>query len=317
MNTVAYAAINKNDKVREKSSSGAVFYELAKRTIENGGIVYGAKYDSNWSVVHGHADTIEGLFDFLGSKYVQSNVVDEYRDAEKNLDAGKAVLFSGTPCQIEGVKCFLGKDYENLFTVDFICHGVPSPAVWKNYLDKVADGREVKDVSFRDKTEGWLRFSLRIDFSDDTQHRQTQYDDLYMKGFLQDIYLRPSCYQCRFKTIERNSDITLADYWGINKALPEMFDDKGTSLILVHSVAGKNLWKDIQSRFQSCQIDMGEVISRNPNSVSSVALPRKRTEFYEAGCDDLDRLKILTKVSVYKKIIRKMKGVVKKLIGKY
>lgn len=316
MNTVAYAAINRDNVIREKSSSGAVFYELAKRVIENGGIVCGAKYDEDWSVVHGHTDTLDGLNDFLGSKYVQSSVADEYKGAEKNLKAGRNVLFAGTPCQIEGLKCFLGKEYENLFTVDFICHGVPSPTVWTQYLDEVANGREVKSVSFRDKTEGWLHFSLRMDFNDGSQHRQTQQNDLYMKGFLQDIYLRPSCYQCRFKTIERNSDITLADYWGVNKVLPDMFDDKGTSLILIHSEAGKSLWKEVQDGFRSCQIDIGEVVERNKNAVSSVAMPSKRADFYGKGTIDFDYLYTLTKTPLKKKAIRKAKNVVKKMIGR-
>ena len=316
MNTVAYAAINKDDAIREKSSSGAVFYEFARRVIENGGVVYGARYDEDWSVVHGHTESMDGIDDFLGSKYVQSNVADEYKDAEKNLKAGRTVLFSGTPCQIEGLKYFLGKEYENLLTVDFICHGVPSPAVWKNYLNEVANGREVRSISFRDKTEGWLHFSLRMDFSDGSQHRQTQQEDLFMKGFLQDIYLRPSCYQCRFKTVERNSDITLADYWGVNKVLPDMFDDKGTSLILIHSEAGKSLWTDVRDGFRSCQIDVGDVEKRNKNVISSVAMPSKRADFYRKGTIDFDYLRDLTKIPLQKIVVRKAKNVVKKMIGK-
>lgn len=316
MDTVAYAAINRDDAIREKSSSGAVFYELAKRVIENGGVVYGAKYDENWAVVHGHTNTLDGLNDFLGSKYVQSSVIDEYTDAEKNLKTGRFVLFSGTPCQIEGLKCFLRKEYEKLLTVDFVCHGVPSPAVWKSYFEEIANGREVKSISFRDKTEGWIHFSLRMDFIDGSQHRQTQQDNLYMRGFLQDIILRPSCYQCRFKTIERNSDITLADYWGVNKVIPDMFDDKGTSLILIHSEVGKNLWVNVQDGFRSCQIDIGEVVERNKNAVSSVAMSSKRADFYEKGTTDFDYLNILTKIPLRRKVARKAKNVVKKMMGR-
>ncbi|MCC8015047.1 MAG: Coenzyme F420 hydrogenase/dehydrogenase, beta subunit C-terminal domain [Eubacterium sp.] len=316
MNTIAYAAVNKNDNIRERSSSGAVFYELAERIIKNGGIVYGAKFNENWSVVHGHTDSAEGLYDFLGSKYVQSSMADEYKDAERNLKAGRIVLFSGTPCQIEGLKYYLGKEYEKLLTVDFICHGVPSPFVWKKYLTEAAKGREVTSVSFRDKTEGWIHFSLRIDFKDGSRYRQTQQEDLFMKGFLQDIYLRPSCYQCRFKTIERNSDITLADYWGVNVVLPEMFDDKGTSVILIHSKCGEDIWKDVQSKFQFFQIDIGEVKEKNSNAVSSVFLPKNRADFYGKGAIDFDYLRSLTKTSLKKKIIVKAKNAVKRILKK-
>ncbi len=314
MNTIAYAAINKNDNIRERSSSGAVFYEFAERIIKNGGVVYGARFDENWSVVHGHTDSVEGLYDFLGSKYVQSNMADEYREAEKNLKEGRIVLFSGTPCQIEGLKSYLGKEYEKLLTVDFICHGVPSPSVWKKYLAEVAKGREATAVSFRDKTEGWLHFSLKIDFKDGSQYRQTQYEDLYIKGFLQDIYLRPSCYQCRFKTIERNSDITLADYWGVNMVLPEMFDDKGTSVMLIHSKCGENIWKAVQNKFRFLQIDIEEVKEKNRNAVSSVFLPNNKADFYSKGVIDFDYLRNLTKTSLKKKFIVKAKNAVIKII---
>ncbi|MCD7894895.1 MAG: Coenzyme F420 hydrogenase/dehydrogenase, beta subunit C-terminal domain [Erysipelotrichaceae bacterium] len=247
MKTLAYAALNLNDDIRNKSSSGGIFYEIAKYVVLNDGVVYGARYDDHWLVVHDHTENIKDISSFLGSKYVQSNMNNQYEKIKIDLMSGRLVLFSGTPCQIRGLQCFLGKEYENLITVDFICHGVPSPKVWEKYINELSNGHNITKINFRDKSKGWQHFSLRIDFSDGNYYSKTQQEDLYMRGFLQDIYLRPSCYQCRFKGIERKSDLTLADYWGINNIYPELYDDKGTSLIFIHSKKGKNIFLKISN----------------------------------------------------------------------
>ena len=174
---VVYAAKNNNEDIRLKSSSGGIFTLLAEKVIEEGGVVFGAKFDADWNVIHDYTETIEGLAAFRGSKYVQSIIGDNFKTAKQFLNNGRKVLFSGTPCQIAGLKKYLRKEYDNLLTVDVVCHGVPSPMVWRDYLDykraKRAAGKNtvssslkelpvITGISFRDKTKGWKKYGFRI-----------------------------------------------------------------------------------------------------------------------------------------------------------
>ncbi len=275
MGTKAYACYNVDEEVRRKSSSGGIFFALAKWTISQGGIVCGAKFDENWNVIHDYSDTMEGVISFLQSKYVQSSMQNLFSKVKLFLESGRLVLFSGTPCQIAGLKSFLGKNFKKLITVDFVCHGVPSQNTWKEYLSLRSNGRKISNIYFRDKTEGWQKFSLKIVFSDGSIYRQPQQKDLYMKGFLQDIYLRPSCYSCRFKGLQRDVDITLADLWGVWKMHSELFDDKGISLVLVHSEYGMKLWNIIMSNIVCQELTSTDYLKFNPNIMTSVSRNKK------------------------------------------
>lgn len=236
--TKAYAAINKDEEVRMRSSSGGMFHALAKWTIDHGGVVFGVRFDDNWEVMHDYTETMEGVVPFMGSKYVQSRIGESFNQARNFLEQGRWVLFSGTPCQLGGLRAFLGKEYERLIQVDLICHGVPSPLVWRSYLkDFVTDG-EILSVSFRNKEEGWLHFQ-NVTTTTATTIREHQMENPFFRGFLKNVYLRKSCYNCQFRTYQRNSDLTLGDYWGVNELCPEVFDDKGTSIIFVHSAKGE------------------------------------------------------------------------------
>lgn len=310
----AYAAINQNAAIRANSSSGGVFYLLAEYVISRGGVVFGARYNSDWEVVHDFAETVEGIAAFMGSKYVQSRAGDTYSKAKAFLKQGRLVLFSGTPCQIYGLKAYLGEDYENLITMDLICHGVPSPKVWREYIQLCEQGRKIKAISFRDKTEGWLKFSLKINFEDDQSYRKTLREDLFMKGFLQNIYLRPSCYNCRFKGVRRESDVTLADLWGCSAVAPELFDDKGTSLVLIQSEKGAEIWETISRNMQILQLHTDDYQKFNSSLTTSVAQPRKRRKFYQdTGWENLEKL-TSRKDSLPERALRKAKRIVKKLI---
>ncbi len=314
----AYALYNKNEEIREKSSSGGVFYELAKAIINKNGVVFGAMFDDEWNVVHSYAENLDDLKPFLGSKYAQSTVGTCYKDVKKFLEAGRLCLFSGTPCQVTGLKSFLGKEYNNLLTVDFICHGVPSRLVWREYVKNIGKNDEIKCISFRDKTEGWLSFSMKFEYKDGSVYRKNLNEDLFMQGFLQDIYLRPSCYSCAFKGVDRKSDVTLADYWGIQSDLPEMFDDNGTSFIMIHSESGDKILKEIEKNFVYKEINSEKPLSHNPSALYSAKLPKKRAEFFENGTIDFGLLEKLTKQSFTKKltlrILNKVKSIIKKLI---
>ena len=176
--------------------------------------------------------TLEELEKLYGSKYVQSDINSSYKDAKAYLQEGRMVLFSGTPCQIAGLRSFLAKDYENLILLDIVCHGAPAPAVWDEYLgylEKKYSGKATA-VSFRDKRESWRDYVLSIKFDNGKEYVQNRANDLYMRGFLHDHYLRPSCFNCKNKGVDRIADITLGDLWGAEKIAPKLDDNKGTSL---------------------------------------------------------------------------------------
>lgn len=240
----AYAAYNKNQDIRMESSSGGIFTLLAEKTIQEGGVVFGARYTKDFQVEICAADNKAQLQSFRGSKYVQASVGDSYKEAQEILKTGRKVLYSGTPCQILGLKRFLGKDFENLLTVDIICHGTPSPKVWQRYLDEIREegNKAINSINFRSKPNGWKRFNFTLNYNegDDTYSISSFFgQNPYMRAFLSDLILRPSCYQCKVKSVKSESDITLGDFWGIEKVHPQMDDDKGTSLILINTEKGE------------------------------------------------------------------------------
>lgn len=252
-----YAAKNKNQEVRLKSSSGGVFTSLAEYVLNNGGVVFGAKFNNDWNVVHSWTDTKEGLAAFRGSKYVQSTIGNTYREAKEFLTQGRKVLFSGTPCQIAGLKKYLRADYDNLLAVEVVCHGTPSPKVWNDYLkfrcsDKCGnDIPKISDISFRDKTNGWKQFGFKLSYSwtnlEKTNVELAPFkEDIYMKGFLRNIYLRPSCYSCPARKGKSKADISLGDYWGIEKFHPQFDDDKGCGLVLINTSVGERYFEQIE-----------------------------------------------------------------------
>jgi coenzyme F420-reducing hydrogenase beta subunit len=245
-----YAAKNKDESIRKLSSSGGMFTLIAEKIITDGGVVFGAKFNSKWEVTHDYTETKEGLAGFRGSKYVQSLIGDSYLKVKDFLMKDRTVLFSGTPCQIAGLKMFLGKEYENLLTVDIICHGVSSPIVWKKYLSELLKKypqifkSTVSDINFRDKTHGWKIFSFAVGIFPLKKKVfiESLRKNIYMKGFLNNLYLRLSCYNCKSKPLKSGSDITLGDYWGIQNVLPELDDNKGISLVMVNTEKGSIMY---------------------------------------------------------------------------
>lgn len=279
----AYAAYNLNSETQRNSSSGGLFREIAAYVIGNGGAVFGAAFTDDHMVAHIVVETLDALRQLQGSKYVQSDMNSCYLQARQMLADGRLVLFTGTPCQIAGLKSFLRRDYENLITQDIICHGVPSPMVWKQYLRQAAADAHsgISNVNFRDKKSGWNRYHVRIGLMNGQERRKEFGEDLYMKGFLQDIYLRPSCYQCSFKTIRRYSDFTLADFWGIGHVCDEMEHRDGTSLVWLNSEKAEQIWEKIRENLRYAQVDLKEAIRYNSAAVSSAAKPQSRERFFE------------------------------------
>lgn len=277
-----FAAYNNNEQIRLQSSSGGVFYVLANKTIKQQGVVFGARFDDNWQVVMDYAETMDGVKSFMGSKYVQARTEKAYTDAKQFLLQGRKVLFSGTPCQIAGLKHFLAKDYENLITLDIICHGTPSPKVWNKYLCEVLEqGQKICKVEFRNKYNGWKKFGFKLTYNkeDNTLSILTPANkNPFMKAFLCDIILRPSCYSCKAKCGRSHSDLTIADFWGIQKIFPNMDNDKGTSLVFVNTNKGQTLFYDDQLII--AETDYEKVKSLNPACYRSAVMHSKRNEFF-------------------------------------
>lgn len=291
---VAYACYNTDEKTRLASSSGGVFTLMAEAILKQGGVVFGAGFDEGFNVCHQCVENTKDLDKLRMSKYVQSKIGDTYKEAEAFLKAGRMVLFTGTPCQIGGLKASLGKPYDHLITQDIICHGVPSPMVWEAYLafrKKSDGGCAARRIAFRRKDFGWKRYSVSISYGNDTEYRQDLTQDLFMKGFLKDLYLRPSCHACTFKNAKRHSDITLADFWGIENVAPEMFDDKGTSLVLVQSEKGKALFKSIEKNLVCQDVDLDEALKYNPAAIRPAPIPKNREAFYNRfGKEPFDKI---------------------------
>ena len=298
-----YAAKNRNEEIRRQSSSGGIFTPLAEAVIRDGGVVFGAKFDKDWNVVHAWTDTIEGIADFRGSKYVQSTIGDTYREAREFLKQGRKVLFSGTPCQISGLRKFLRKEYDNLLIVDVVCHGVPSPLVWRKYLEETMERlRAERDagkntvssslmdlpvitaISFRDKTHGWKKFGFRLRYAaskaagnsvsissndEDSTFLQPFLKNVFMKGFLKNLYLRPSCYACAARSGKSGSDISIADFWGVQNYYPEFDDDKGIGLVLVNTDKGRRAYE--QTNADSIESTYEQGLMHNPCLEHSVA----------------------------------------------
>lgn len=284
---LAYACMNKNEAIRLDSSSGGVFTLIAEGIIEQGGVVFGAGFNDSLQVVHSCVETKEDLSMLRGSKYVQSRVGETYEQARVFLKQNRKVLFSGTPCQIAGLKSFLGKSYDNLLTVDIVCHGVPSPKVFEKYVahQEKQSGSPARRIAFRLKNEGWKLFSVSFLFKNDTEYRKVFPQDLYMKAFLKDVCLRPSCYACAFKTLHRQSDITMADFWGIKNILPDMDDDKGTSLVFINSKSGKEMFDSLNDKMDYKAIDINEAVKNNPAAIRSASYNPNRNDFFK----NLDR----------------------------
>jgi coenzyme F420-reducing hydrogenase beta subunit len=277
----SYALINNDEKIRRNSSSGGAFYVMAEEIIRQGGIVFGAMFDNDFSVVHGFAENIAGIELFSGSKYVQSDIGENFKICKRYLDEKRQVLFSGTPCQIDGLKAYLQKEYDNLLCIDIICHGVPSSKVWKKYLDyqETKNNMKPKGIYFRKKTLGWQKLSMLIEYPNNNQYIKSADKDLYYRAFLTNVCLRKSCYRCRYVSMDRQSDITIADFWGVNHVCPGMFDNKGTSLVIVHSNKGDQIFDNIRNKCTIKSIDTNLAIKNNRQAYDSIH--KNREKYFE------------------------------------
>lgn len=347
-----YAAQNPNEEIRLKSSSGGIFTLLAEAVIDEGGVVFGARFDKNWEVEHGYTESKEGLEAFRGSKYLQSRTGETYKQARDFLKAGRKVLYSGTSCQIAGLKKFLRKEYENLITVDVVCHGAPSPLVWRTYLDdfkKCPKGTAGKNsvcsslnempvitgISFRDKSTGWKKYgfvlrgksasqadkntvlsSVNTGEKHDVLLHETLDKNLFMQVFLKNLCLRPSCSACPAKSGKCGSDITLADYWGIWNYYPEWDDDKGTSLVLINTLKGSVFFKPLSMK--ACETSYEKGFLGNPSIehsyVPSSFVQDFWTSFYSNELSKIDLILAKFRPSFFSRLLIVSKRIVKSIL---
>ncbi|MDE7363397.1 MAG: Coenzyme F420 hydrogenase/dehydrogenase, beta subunit C-terminal domain [Ruminococcus sp.] len=244
-----FAVKHKDEGIRAASRSGGIFTALSDAVLSEQGIIYGCVMTDDFRAVHIRADDAETRNRMRGSKYIQSELGDIFYKVKTDLQHERKVLFSGTSCQISGLKSYLTKPYENLLCVDIICHGVPSPLVWQHYLDWQAEQAQspVKSVDFRNKKDyGWKAHIETLTFENEKRIDS----EVFRKLFYSHRILRPSCHQCPYKSVHHLADITIADYWGIDRAAPDMNDNKGISLVLVNSQLGREYFDRVRSELE-------------------------------------------------------------------
>jgi len=315
----SFAARNDDEAIRRESSSGGAFTALAERVIRNGGIVFGVRFNEQWQTVFDHTDNSEGLKAFIGSKYVQAQVGNTFNEVRNFLKQGRQVLFTGTPCQVAGLRHFLKQKDENLLTMDFICHGVPSPKVWERYLAEVTSNNigAINDVQFRNKKDGWKHYNFVIDYNHAGEHfhLHSWYEqNPYMRAFLHDLILRPSCYHCKIKGGRSGSDLTMADFWGIDGVMPLIDDDKGISAIIANTERGFHLVNNSGVKLWSSRRE--DILAHNP-SLELCAKPHPRRDMFFKLLDSTESIVTLIEDSFRVTIWDKINKAPKYLAAKF
>lgn len=326
----AYIFQNNNEKIREDSTSGGIYTAIAEDVVKKGGVVFGAAFDENYVVKHSYATKKDDLKKFRKSKYVQSDLNDTFREVKRYLDEDKIVCYSGTPCQIAGLKSFLKKDYEKLILVDIMCHSVPSPLYfekYKKYILKKLKANKITNINFRDKSKYGYKYSMMTVETDNGKYSQGIDTDPYLRAFFGDYSVRPSCYNCKFKTQKRVSDITIWDCFNINEIDKSYDDDKGTTRVLIQSEKGNKLINNLEN-VKLKEIDVDLAVNKVREMSNSVKYNNKHEEFFKNIEDEdfIDRYFPITIKTRLNSFVRKflsvtglystIKSIAKKILGK-
>lgn len=281
-NRKAYAATNtSNRKVLKESSSGGIFTLLAEEVIKQEGIVFGASLDNAWNVSHIAVNTMDDLWKLRGSKYVQSATGDTFQKAEVALKQGTMVLYSGTPCQIAGLKKFLSKDYENLYTVEVMCHGVASGKLFKLYIKWLEEKHHNKGRKYIFRSKRFSGWGHEAEFICEKKRYRISSNDPYTKCFMSGISLRQECYSCKYTGLDRIADITLGDFWGIQREYPQWFDKNGVSAVLINSMAGEELLSKIADSARINPVLTSAIAKYNECLRNPAERPKSSIGFYE------------------------------------
>lgn len=312
---LVYAVKHKDISIRMKSRSGGIFTAVSDYVLDNGGVVYGCVLDSSLNAYHTRAKNKSARDKMRGSKYIQSEIGNTFKEAEKDLKEGRLVLFTGTSCQIAGLKSALQKDYDNLLCMDIVCHGVPSTAVFKEYIKWIENKEKAKcvNIDFRNKIDyGWIAHieTLTLNKNNKVKHKNS---NVFKMLFYGHNILRPCCYVCPYKDIIHTADITIGDYWGIEKASPGFSDNKGVSLVLINSEKGKKIFDLAKNKveFKECAIED----SMQPPLIKPFPKPNTREQFWQ-DFREKDFEYIAQKYAKYSKS-RDIKLCIKKLVYKF
>lgn len=293
-----FAAYTKDEVIRMDSTSGGIHSMLALKMYEKKAYVGGAVYNPDHTCSQIVDDNPMRLQEIRSSKYLQSNAEGVYKEIRSFLKGGKNVFFCGCPCQIHALYNFLGTEYENLVTCDFICRGVNSPKVFLKYMDMLERqyGAKATEIKFKNKKWGWHNFSMRVNFSNGKEYCENRYHDLFFIGYLQaGNFTRPSCYECHFKGFPQKADITLADFWGIENIDKSMDQDKGTSLVMVNSDKGQELFDSIKDKIEWRQFTMDDARAGNPAMEGSLSSAKPNREAFFNDLDSLPFEKVAAK----------------------
>lgn len=311
------AAKHKDENIRSAGSSGSMFSLLAQYALKRGGVVFGAAFDGKWNVVHQSAQDEQELDKLRRSKYVQSDMQECFRLAKKFLQEGKTVLFTGTPCQIAGLKNYLGRDYASLITADIICHGVPSPLVWRRFLEETLPLQDISAIDFRYKRFGWDASYLCIKNKDGASLPEIKgllkpfkslllrskgrlFKIIYILPFtISNLYERPSCHACSFKGCDKYSDFTMADLWGVKNFIPEMYDVKGVSVLMLNSPKAEELFEELKNNLIYKDISFENMSQYNPYFMKATEPSPFRAQFFDA---------LINKKGSFYSLIRNKKG---------
>jgi coenzyme F420-reducing hydrogenase beta subunit len=291
-----YAVYSKDSNIQKSSSSGGVFSELAKIIISQNGIVFGSAFDNNFTLTTIGITTEDALYLLRGSKYIQSDIGTVFLQIKSTLNKGRKVLFCGTPCQIAGLYAYLDYNDDNLFTIDLVCYGVPSPVVFEKYKAWL-EGQYGKLISFsfRDKKFSWKAFNIKAVMERGTYYG-TWEEDPYMRGFLREYFLRKSCHVCRFANTNRLADITLADFWGYRSRLGKFRDrDQGISMVLINTPQGEKLFNQMSYQVYYIETPLQEAVKGNRALSSCFPPSEKREAFWQ----DFDRYSFETIIPRY------------------
>ncbi len=291
-----FAAHCVDNSIVKRSSSGGIFSVLAQDVISRHGVVYGAQYDDEMNVIFSHAYTEKDLSKFRGSKYVQARVKDCYQDVKLKLQQGIDVLFTGTPCQIAGLKSFLRKPYDNLFAAEVVCHGVPNEKVWHMHLQAVKatqlSNGEVNTVLFRYKEDNWRNYKICYVTRDGKSYVTPRGEDAFFRGFVKCLYSRPSCEKCPFKNGASGADLTLGDLWGVEKLLPDGGNPIGESLVIVNTNKGMEWLKGCSGKLLMTNIRLADAMTYN-EGLRELALPHRNRDSFFQKIDDVDNVDVL------------------------
>jgi len=303
-------------EILSNSSSGGLFMALADRFIVDDGVVVGARFNENWEVEHVCVETKEELWTLCTSKYVQSRMGGIYKEVSHYLSAGRKVLFCGTPCQVAAMRRYCRKNTELLTCVDFICHGVPSPLVWRQWLASTTHGKSIESISFRSKEKGWHDYHLQIVMCNGEKLSFSILDSAFTRAFSANIILRPSCYRCKMRGLHRHSDITMADFWGMEQVLGKC-DDMGVSLAFANMDKGLQLLDEVSA--EKLDHPIGDLVSYNHSYDQQTPTTALRGAFFSRLIASHESLPILledvTHLSPMRRRYYKVRTFVNNLLG--